>query len=164
MEVDCKRIHYYIQWKDYGIAHVHAAKRLTPKRIRLLSSQKYSPPSILPNDNKATRRSEEDDDTPILNDFKTAIKNLEEHNLATDFLSFIKLVKEDNCKFPFDSISLLLFLETVRFMSKRITSGMWNWQTKKRFCKTGYSLEDWPFRAQTSFCNVSNTFSSTHRI
>ncbi|CAC5416671.1 unnamed protein product [Mytilus coruscus] len=58
----------------------------TPKRIRLLTPKKYSPASIFTNDNNAIRRPEEDD-TSFLNDFKIAIKNLEEHNLATDFLS-----------------------------------------------------------------------------
>ncbi|CAC5412156.1 unnamed protein product [Mytilus coruscus] len=46
------------------------------------------------------------------------------------------MVKENT--FPLDNISFLLFLETVRFMSKRITSEMWYRETTKRFWKTGY--------------------------
>lgn len=36
-----------------------------------------------------------DADISILNDFETAIKNLEEHNLTTDFLAFNQTVKEN---------------------------------------------------------------------
>lgn len=43
-------------------------------------------------------------------------------------------------KFPLDNISLLLFLETVRFVSTNTTSEMWYWDTTKRFWKTGYRL------------------------
>ncbi|CAG2203082.1 unnamed protein product [Mytilus edulis] len=97
-------------------------KAFTPKRFQLISPMKHSPASLSSNENTASMRLE-DDDTTILNDFKTAIQNLKKLNLAADFLSFIQMVKENN--FPLDNLSLLLFLETVRFMSKRITSEMW---------------------------------------
>ncbi|CAG2251504.1 unnamed protein product [Mytilus edulis] len=67
-------------------------KALTPKRIRLLSSMKNSPASLSSNGNTAPRRPA-DDDTSILDYFKTAIQNLEKKiNLAADFLTFIQMV------------------------------------------------------------------------
>ncbi|CAG2249842.1 RAB22 [Mytilus edulis] len=75
---------------------VHAAKMHHSKRIRIFSPKKHSPASFSSNDN-TTSSNPEDNDTTIVNDFKTAIKMLKIAHLAAEFLSFIQMEVESFC-------------------------------------------------------------------
>jgi hypothetical protein len=58
--------------------------------------------------------------------------------LDSDFQKFTELVKND--KFPLDNLSLLLFLETIRFFATSSTSEMRYSDITKRFWKVGYRM------------------------
>ena len=64
-------------------------------------------------------------------DLETVLNKLKAEGLDSDFQKIIDLVKND--KFPFDNLSLLLFLETVRFFATSSTSEMRYSDITKRF-------------------------------
>ena len=67
-----------------------------------------------------------------------AFKILNKVGLGTQFHAFFSLIVEN--KFPLDNISMLLFLETVRFYDCDNTSQMQNLEETKCFWKSGYRL------------------------
>ena len=112
--------------KDIGIRSV------TKNRDDLKSNTKETQVNIggdsVPNADNASSR---DLLTIVLNKLETA-------GCATDFLSFLECVADD--KFPLDNISLLLFLDTVRFFNTSTTNQMRYRQQTKTFWNAGRRL------------------------
>ena len=67
-----------------------------------------------------------------------AFKDLNKAGLKEQFLAFFQLVA--NNSFPLDNLSLLLFLETVKFFYRANTSEMRYSDITKRFWRAGYRL------------------------
>ena len=68
----------------------------------------------------------------------SAFNVLNDAGLGEQFMAFFELVLAR--KFPLNNISLLLFLETVRFYNCESTTEMRYSDDTKRFCKSGYRL------------------------
>ena len=71
-------------------------------------------------------------------DRETVLSKLKAKGLDSDFQKFIVLIKNE--KFPLDNLSLLLFLETIRFFATSNTSEMRYSDITKRFWKVGYRM------------------------